>query len=134
MKCWNCLRNAECQHFNAQGSRGIIVAGQAGAVKVYVAAMDGAAQEKRKTGWNSGTIKIDGFSKFDPSLNANAVFRRFFFFFESHRVYDETQGTGAGFSCLYGYLYYLSEMTKFSKKNFFQRTKVLWRNFFVHLL
>jgi hypothetical protein len=36
--------------FNAQGSRGIIVAEQAGAVKVYVAAMDGAAQEKRKTG------------------------------------------------------------------------------------
>ncbi len=115
--------------FNAQGSRGIIVAEQAGAVKVYVAAMDGAAQEKRKTGWNSGTIKIDGFSKFDsPPPWMLMQFFAGFFFFESHRVYDETQGTGAGFSCLYGYLYYLSEMTKFSKKKtFFQRTKILWR-------
>jgi hypothetical protein len=49
--------------FNAQGSRGIIVAVQVGAVKIYVAAVE-AAQEKRKTGWNWGTIKIDGFLSF----------------------------------------------------------------------
>jgi len=40
--------------FNAQGSRGIIVAVQVGAVKIYVATGE-AAQKKRKTVWNSGT-------------------------------------------------------------------------------
>jgi hypothetical protein len=49
MKCW-------ISAFNAQGSRGFIVAVQAGAVKIYVAS---STQEKRKTGWNSETIKID---------------------------------------------------------------------------
>jgi hypothetical protein len=34
--------------FNVQGSRGIIVAGQVGAVKMYVG-NSGAAQEKRET-------------------------------------------------------------------------------------
>jgi hypothetical protein len=48
--------------FNAQGSRGIIVAVQVGAVKIY--------------------------------------------FEKSHPVYDQTQGTGAVFSWLHGYLYY----------------------------
>jgi hypothetical protein len=35
--------------FNAQASRGILVAVQVGAVKIYVAAME-ALREKRKTG------------------------------------------------------------------------------------
>jgi hypothetical protein len=45
MKCWI----SAC---NAQGSRGIIVAVQVGAVKIYVAAVE-ALRKKRKTGWNS---------------------------------------------------------------------------------
>jgi hypothetical protein len=79
MKCWNSVQNAETQYemlklcmkcwisaFNAQGWWGIIVAVQVGAVKIYVAAVEVRAQEKRKTGWNSGTIKIDGFLSFTP--------------------------------------------------------------------
>ncbi len=42
MKCWNSA-------FNAQGSRVIIVVVQVGAVKIYVAAVEG-AQGKRKEG------------------------------------------------------------------------------------
>ncbi len=49
MKCWKLA-------FNAQGSRGIIVA-------VQVSSSEG-AQENRKTGSNAGTIKIDGFFRF----------------------------------------------------------------------
>jgi hypothetical protein len=40
MKCRNSVGNAESQTFNAQRSRGIIVAAQVGAVKIYVAAME----------------------------------------------------------------------------------------------
>jgi hypothetical protein len=39
MKCYNSVRNAETQNFNAKGSRVIIVVGQVGAVKIYVAAV-----------------------------------------------------------------------------------------------
>jgi hypothetical protein len=42
------VRNAEFQHFNAQGSRGIIVAVQVGAVKISVATVD-ALTEKEDT-------------------------------------------------------------------------------------
>jgi hypothetical protein len=38
----------------------------------------GGSQEKRKTGWNWGTIKIDGFLSFTPALNANVLFGRFY--------------------------------------------------------
>jgi hypothetical protein len=48
MKCCNSVRNAEFQHFNAQGSRGIIVAVQVGAVKISVATVD-ALREKEDT-------------------------------------------------------------------------------------
>ncbi len=65
-KCW-------ISAFYAQGARGIIVAVQIGAVKIDVAAV-----EKTETGWNSGTIKIDGFSEFQPPLNVNVLFSRFF--------------------------------------------------------
>ncbi len=51
MKCW-------ISAFNAQGSRVIIVVVQVGAVKIYVAEVE-ALRKTRKTGWNSGTIKID---------------------------------------------------------------------------
>ncbi len=45
--------------FNAQGSRGIIVAVQVGAVKIYVAAVE--ALKKKRQGATQETIKIDGF-------------------------------------------------------------------------
>jgi hypothetical protein len=86
--------------FNAQGLRGIIVAVQVGAVKIYVIAVE-ALRKQRKRGWNSETIKIDGFLSFTPPwmlMYFVAVF------FESHPLYDQTQGTGAVFSWLYGYL------------------------------
>ncbi len=46
------------------------------------------------------TTQIDGFLSFIPPLNANAMFCRFCF--ESHPVYDQTQGSGAVFFLLYG--------------------------------
>jgi hypothetical protein len=46
------------------------------------------AQEKGKTGWNSVITKTNWwFSEFP---NANVLFCRFYF--ESHLVYDQTQG------------------------------------------
>jgi hypothetical protein len=41
------------------------VALQAGAVKIYVAALE-ALRKKERQGENSGTIKIDGFLSFTP--------------------------------------------------------------------
>jgi len=53
MKCWNSERDAESRRLMHKVV-GIIVAVQVGAaVKIYVAAVE-AAQEKGKTGWNSG--------------------------------------------------------------------------------
>jgi hypothetical protein len=51
--------------FNAQGSRGIIVAVQVGAVKIYVAAVE-ALRKKARQGETQKTIKIDGFLSFTP--------------------------------------------------------------------
>ncbi len=66
--CWNSVRNAESQHLMHKGSRGIIV----GAVETLGG--------KRKSGWNSGTIKIDRFLSFTPpTLNANVLFLQVFF-------------------------------------------------------
>ncbi len=93
--------------FNAQASRAIIVAVQVGAVKIYVAAVE-VVRKKKRQGETQKTIKIDGFlSFFHPLLNANVHFCRFCFesCFESHPVYDQTQGSRAVFSWLYGYLY-----------------------------
>ncbi len=47
-KCW-------ISAFNAQGSRGIIVAVQVGAVKMYVAEVE--ALRKNESRWKWGTIK-----------------------------------------------------------------------------
>jgi hypothetical protein len=82
-KCW-------ISAFNAQGSRGIIVAIQVGGVKIYVAAGE-TLRKKRKTGETQ-----------EPPPWMLLYF--FAGFFESHPVYDQTQGTGAVFSWLYGYL------------------------------
>jgi hypothetical protein len=64
--------------FNAQGSRGIIVAVQAGAVKIYVAAVEVLRKKERQ-------VKLRNhqnwwFSEFHPQLNANVLLCRGFFF------------------------------------------------------
>jgi hypothetical protein len=107
MKCWNSSTKCWISAFNAQSSRGIIIAVQVGVVKIYVAA-SGGAQEIRKTEWNSGTIKIDGFLSFTPPPHHWMLM----YFFagvkkKSHSVYDQTQGTSAVFSWLYAYLYFM---------------------------
>ncbi len=80
-KCW-------ISAFNAQGSRGIIVAVHVGAVKIYVAAVEALRKEKPRWMLMYSFLQV---------------------FFESHPVYDQTQGTRAVFSWLYGYLYYTLE-------------------------
>jgi hypothetical protein len=51
-------------------------------------------------------MKIDGFLSFTPPLPWMLMYFGPFLhvFFESHPVYDQTRGTGAVFSSLYGYL------------------------------
>jgi hypothetical protein len=86
MKCWNSA-------FNAQGSRVIIVIVQVGVVKMYVAEV-----VKKK----EGRMKLSLPPNQAPSpffVNANVLFCRLVF--ESHPVYDQTQGFGAVFSLLY---------------------------------
>ncbi len=83
-----------------QGSRGIIVAVQVGAVKIYVAAAVEALRGKKKDRVEASKLMVFWVSP--RSLNANVLFCRFFF--ESHTVYDQTQDTGAVFSSLYEYL------------------------------
>jgi hypothetical protein len=77
--------------FSAQGSRGIKLAAQVGAVKIYVAVVE-ALREKKKTRW---IIKIDGFLSFTPPW---MLMYFFVGFLESHHVYDQTRGTGIVFS------------------------------------
>ncbi len=56
----------------------------------------GGTHEKRKTIWNSVYHQNWWFSEFHPPLNASVHSSTFFagFFFESHPVYDQTQGSG----------------------------------------
>ncbi len=56
MKCWISAPNA-------QGLRGIIVAVQVGAVKIYVESVE-ALRTKERQGETQKTIKIDGFLSF----------------------------------------------------------------------
>jgi hypothetical protein len=58
MKCW-------ISAFNAQGSRGIIVAVQVGAVKMFMAAVEPLRKEERD-GETQFTTKIDGFLSSNP--------------------------------------------------------------------
>jgi hypothetical protein len=95
MKCCNSLRNAETQHLMHKVQRVVIVV-EVGVVKIYVAAVE----RQDETHF---TTKIDGFQLFrvfHPLLNANNVpFLQVIF--ESHPVYDQTQGYGAAFVLLY---------------------------------
>jgi hypothetical protein len=61
-------------------------------VKIYVAAVE-AIRKKERHGQTQKTIKIDGLT---PTSNANVHFSRLFF--QSHPLYDQTQGTGGVFS------------------------------------
>ncbi len=70
-KCWNSA-------FNAQGSRVIIVVVQAGAVKIYVTAVE-ALRKKERQDETQFTTKINGFLSFTPPLNANVLFLLVFF-------------------------------------------------------
>jgi hypothetical protein len=63
----------------------VIVAVLVGAVKIYVAAME-ALRRKERQGETQFPTKIDGFLSFTTPLDANV-------FFESHLVYDQTQGS-----------------------------------------
>ncbi len=73
--CWLfwCLISA----FNAQGSRGIIVAVLVGAVKIYVAAME-ALRKKQKDRVKLRNHQNWWFSEFHSMLNVNVNFCRFF--------------------------------------------------------
>ncbi len=102
-KCW-------ISAFNAQGSRGIIVAVQVGGVKIYVAAVK-ALRKKERQGETPGWMLMYFFCSFKK---------------KSHPVYDQTQGTGAVFSWLYGYLYYNSITNlKFQHKTKYHLSKIL---------
>jgi hypothetical protein len=63
---------------------------------------------KVKTGWNSVYHQNWSFSQFHPPLNTFLQF----FFFESHPVYDQTQGSGAVF-----FLLYTDNSTTWGEKN-----------------
>ncbi len=68
-------------------------------MKIYVWAVE-ALREKERQDETQFTTKIDSFFlSFHPPLNANIPFLQVFF--ESHPVYDQTQGSGAVFFLLY---------------------------------
>jgi len=58
--------------FNAQGSRGIIVAVHVGAVKIYVAAVE-AIRKKERQGETRESSKIDGFLSSPPPFFKNLL-------------------------------------------------------------
>ncbi len=91
MKCWYLA-------FNARGSRLIIVIVQLGAGKIHVVAVE-ALRKKERQNETKFTTKIDGFLSFIPHW---MLMYSFAGFFESHPVYDQTQGSGAVFFLLYG--------------------------------
>jgi len=68
-------------------------------VKIYVAAVE-VVRKKERQDETQFTTKTDSFLSSIPPLNANVLFCRFFF--SSHPVYDQTQGSGAVFVLLYG--------------------------------
>jgi hypothetical protein len=90
--------------FNAQGSRIIIIVVQVGAVKIYVvAALEVLKKNERKMKLNLPQKSIVFWvSTPPPSSNANVLFGRVFF--DTHPLYDQTQGSGAVISFLYGEL------------------------------
>jgi hypothetical protein len=69
-KCW-------ISAFNAQGSRGITLAVQVGAVKIYVAVVE-ALRHKKKTVWKSGNPQNWWFPEFHSPWNADELSCRFF--------------------------------------------------------
>jgi hypothetical protein len=70
-------------------------------MKIYVAAVE-ALMEKERQDETQFTTKIDGFLSFVPPLNANVLFRRFFF----NLTLCMTKLKVLVFFSLCGYLYY----------------------------
>ncbi len=60
-------------------------------MEIYLAAVEAVRKKERQ----GETQEPRWFSEVRSPLNANVLFRRIFF--ESHPVYDQTQGTGAVF-------------------------------------
>jgi len=100
MKCWNSA-------FNAQGSRWGNYSTCTCRSSENICSSSGGAQGKRKngvkTGWNSVWHKKWCTSEFD-SLPWMLVHFFAGFLKKSHSVLDQTQGSGAVFSWLYGKL------------------------------
>jgi hypothetical protein len=89
---------------NAQGLEVIIIVVHVGAVEIYVATV-GALRKKERQDETQFTTKIDGFLNSSspsspPLLNANVCFLAGFLLIL--HLYDQTQGSGAMFSLLYG--------------------------------
>jgi hypothetical protein len=78
-----------------------------GVMKIYEVAVE-SFRKKKKIGWNSGTIKIDGYMSFIPPWMLMYFFAKVFL--KSHLVYDQTQGTNVVFSWFYGYFYYFDKL------------------------
>ncbi len=78
MKCWKSA-------FNAQGSRLIIVALQIAAVKIYAATVEALVAYLKKK---------------ERLRSAHPWILSFFNFFESHPIYDQTQGFSVVFLTL----------------------------------
>jgi hypothetical protein len=73
---------------------------QAGAVKIYVVAVEALGRKERQDE-TQFTTKIDGFLSFIPCGTLMYFFAGSFLK-KSHPVYDQTQGSGAVFFFLYG--------------------------------
>jgi len=111
--------------FNAQGWRGIIVAGQAGAVRIYVGAVRiyVAAVEPLRKRERQGETR-------EPS---KLIFAGFFN--NLTLCMTKLRVLVLSFPCLYRYLYYLSEMMKFLKIFLlFSKNKTIVKKKIVHLL
>jgi hypothetical protein len=76
--------------FIAQGSRLTIVASQVGAVEIYAATVEELKKKERQ-----GETPFITKTEVPPPLKANG-----FYFFESHPVYDQTQGSSLVFLTL----------------------------------
>jgi hypothetical protein len=81
-------RRSRCSY---KCSRIIIIVVQVGAPKIYVAAVD-ALRKKERYDETQFATKVDGFWSF---TSCGMLMYFLVAFFESHLVYDQTQGSGA---------------------------------------
>jgi len=95
MKCWEST-------FNAQGSRLIIVALQVGAVKFYAARVEALNFVFLTCRWRErkDRVELSSPKKKHKNWDPPTLECWFFNFFESHPIYDETQGSSVVFLTL----------------------------------